>query len=66
MAIPGQYLLVWGWLDEHRGTVAGGTMREVLLPIGLATGIGSLPHEDAEEAVRFALERQPRGRGSRA
>jgi methionine synthase II (cobalamin-independent) len=35
-------------------------MREMLLPIGLATGIGSLPHEDAGEAVRFALERHPR------
>ena len=35
-------------------------MREVLLPIGLATGIGSLPHEDPDEAVRFALERHPR------
>lgn len=35
-------------------------MREVILPIGLATGIGSLPHEDAGEAVRFALERQSR------
>ncbi|HLM65020.1 MAG TPA: hypothetical protein VK306_12030 [Acidimicrobiales bacterium] len=30
------------------------------LPVGIATGIGSLPHDDVEEAVRFALERQPR------
>jgi methionine synthase II (cobalamin-independent) len=35
-------------------------MREVILPIGLATGIGSLPHDDPEAAVRFALERHPR------
>lgn len=35
-------------------------MREVLLPIGLATGIGSLPHEDPHEAAAFALARQPR------
>ena len=35
-------------------------MREVLLPIGLATGIGSLPHEDPREAAEFALDRQPR------
>jgi hypothetical protein len=35
-------------------------MREVLLPIGLATGIGSLPHEDPDEAAEFALDRQPR------
>ena len=35
-------------------------MREVLLPIGLATGIGSLPHDDAREAAEFVLDRQPR------
>jgi methionine synthase II (cobalamin-independent) len=35
-------------------------MREVLLPVGLATGIGSLPHDDASDGVRFALERLPR------
>jgi methionine synthase II (cobalamin-independent) len=35
-------------------------MREVLLPIGLATGIGSLPHADPHEAAAFALDRQPR------
>jgi methionine synthase II (cobalamin-independent) len=35
-------------------------MREVLLPIGLATGIGSLPHEDPQQAAEFALDRQPR------
>jgi methionine synthase II (cobalamin-independent) len=35
-------------------------MREVLLPIGLTTGVGSLPHDDANEAVRFVLERLPR------
>jgi methionine synthase II (cobalamin-independent) len=35
-------------------------MRDVLLPIGLATGIGSLPHDDAEEAAAFVLDRQPR------
>jgi methionine synthase II (cobalamin-independent) len=35
-------------------------MRDVLLPIGLATGIGSLPHDDAHAAAAFALDRQPR------
>ena len=35
-------------------------MRQVLLPIGLASAVGSLPHTDADEAVDFALERQPR------
>jgi methionine synthase II (cobalamin-independent) len=33
-------------------------MREVLLPIGLATGIGSLPHQDAIVAAELVLERQ--------
>lgn len=35
-------------------------MREVHFPIGLTTGIGSLPHEDPREAVRFVHERFPR------
>jgi hypothetical protein len=35
-------------------------MRDVLLHVGLATSIGSLPHDDAGQAVRFVLERQPR------
>jgi hypothetical protein len=35
-------------------------MRQVLLPIGLASAVGSLPHGDAGEAVAFTLERQPR------
>lgn len=35
-------------------------MREVLLPIGLASAVGSLPHADVDEAVAFALNRQPR------
>jgi methionine synthase II (cobalamin-independent) len=35
-------------------------MREVLLPIGLASTIGSLPHDDAAEAVAFVLDSQPR------
>jgi hypothetical protein len=35
-------------------------MREVLLPIGLASAVGSLPHDDVDEAVAFALDRQPR------
>ncbi|HET6663327.1 MAG TPA: hypothetical protein VFG94_03680 [Acidimicrobiales bacterium] len=35
-------------------------MRDVLLPIGLATGIGSLPHDDPHEAAEFVLDRQPR------
>lgn len=35
-------------------------MREVLLPIGLASAVGSLPHTDVAEAVAFTLERQPR------
>src|SRR5215207_9115558 len=34
--------------------------REILLPIGMATGIGSLPHDDARTAVEFVLDRQPR------
>jgi methionine synthase II (cobalamin-independent) len=35
-------------------------MREVLLPIGLPSAVGSLPHDDVDAAVRFALGRQPR------
>jgi methionine synthase II (cobalamin-independent) len=35
-------------------------MREVLLPIGLASAVGSLPHDDVAEAVEFALALQPR------
>lgn len=35
-------------------------MREVLLPIGLSSAMGSLPHTDVDEAVAFALDRQPR------
>ncbi len=35
-------------------------MREVLLPIGMASAVGSLPHVDVADAVGFALERQPR------
>jgi hypothetical protein len=35
-------------------------MREVLLPIGLSSAVGSLPHMDVAEAVAFAVERQPR------
>lgn len=35
-------------------------MREVLLPIGLASAVGSLPHRDLAAAVAFALECQPR------
>src|SRR5215510_5011332 len=35
-------------------------MREVLLPVGLASTIGSLPHEAVGEAVAFVLDSQPR------
>jgi methionine synthase II (cobalamin-independent) len=35
-------------------------MREVLLPIGLASAVGSLPHQEVAQAVAFALARQPR------
>ncbi|HET8618733.1 MAG TPA: hypothetical protein VFM27_07225 [Acidimicrobiales bacterium] len=35
-------------------------MREVLLPIGLPSTVGSLPHDDAGRAVAFVLDRQPR------
>lgn len=35
-------------------------MRQVLLPIGLASAVGSLPHADAAEAAAFTLARQPR------
>jgi len=34
--------------------------RAVRLPLGLATGIGSLPHFDPAEAVDFALRHNPR------
>ncbi|MGH2687206.1 MAG: hypothetical protein ACRDKW_00140, partial [Actinomycetota bacterium] len=33
---------------------------EVLFPPGMSTGIGSLPHDDPEEGVRFALDAHPR------
>jgi methionine synthase II (cobalamin-independent) len=35
-------------------------MREVLLPIGLSSAMGSLPHTDVDTAVAFALAHQPR------
>src|SRR5215510_12100573 len=35
-------------------------MREVLLPVGIASTIGSLPHGDVDEAVAFVLGSQPR------
>jgi methionine synthase II (cobalamin-independent) len=35
-------------------------MREVLLPVGTASSIGSLPHEDVGPAVAFVLDSQPR------
>jgi hypothetical protein len=35
-------------------------MRDVLFPVGLSTGIGSLPHHDPAEAGRFALDCFPR------
>jgi methionine synthase II (cobalamin-independent) len=35
-------------------------MRDVLLPIGLSTGIGSLPHDDARAAAEFVLTQQSR------
>lgn len=34
-------------------------MREVLFPIGLTTGIGSLPHDDPYEAARFTFAHHP-------
>ena len=34
-------------------------MREVLLPIGLASAIGSLPHHDVVEVVHFTMYRPP-------
>jgi hypothetical protein len=35
-------------------------MRDVLFPMGLSTGIGSLPHDDPAEAARFSLDRHAR------
>ena len=35
-------------------------MRDVLLPIGLASTVGSLPHDDVADAVAFVLDTQPR------
>ena len=35
-------------------------MRDVLLPIGLASTVGSLPHDDVADAVAFILDSQPR------
>ena len=35
-------------------------MRDVLFPAGLSTSIGSLPHDDAQEAARFAIDAHPR------
>ncbi len=35
-------------------------MREVDLPIGLPSAVGSLPHDDLETGVAFALDNQPR------
>ena len=35
-------------------------MTALPFPVGLATGIGSLPHDDVDEAIRFVLDTQPR------
>jgi methionine synthase II (cobalamin-independent) len=35
-------------------------VREVDLPIGLPSAVGSLPHDDLDAGVMFALENQPR------
>jgi len=35
-------------------------MREVFFPAGLSTGIGSLPHDDPDEAALFALDAHPK------
>lgn len=35
-------------------------MREVLFPAGLATAIGSLPHDEPSAATQFALDSHPR------
>jgi hypothetical protein len=37
-----------------------GEQRPVTLPVGVATGIGSLPHFDPGEAVEFVLRHSPR------
>src|SRR4029453_19518949 len=51
----------WGLSgDQDRGAAGGGTMREVLLPIGLPSAVGSLPHRDGDDAIAFVLDRQPR------
>lgn len=42
------------------GTLDPGDDRRVRLPIGLATSIGSLPHDDPSDAVDFVLRQQPR------
>lgn len=34
-------------------------MRAITLPVGVATGIGSLPHADAAAAVRFTFDHHP-------
>src|SRR6266540_205487 len=35
-------------------------MRDVLFPAGLSTSIGSLSHDDADDAARFALGAHPK------
>jgi methionine synthase II (cobalamin-independent) len=35
-------------------------MRDVLFSVGMSTGIGSLPHDDPDDAARFALDWHPR------
>jgi hypothetical protein len=35
-------------------------MTDLTFPVGLSTGIGSLPHDDARTAARFSLDAHPR------
>src|SRR5690606_20858804 len=45
---------------EHRRRVGGRAVREVQLPLGVASAVGSLPHTSVEAAVELALAAQPR------
>lgn len=58
MGTPGRYSRTRWEAAEQTGPMADD--RLVALPVGLSTGIGSLPHYDPSEAVEFVLRHNAR------
>src|SRR5690606_39679605 len=49
-----------GGRRERRRGVGGRVVRELQLPVGLASAVGSLPHTAVDPAIELALTAQPR------